>query len=301
MRILSALISGACRSLKSWKGVLIIWFITLLLVTLIASPVKNVMQHGLGRSMVTEQLADGFDFDIMSDLNATMGGLSSYLTTGFFLVLLTGFLINIFLSGGLFNSLRSSENKFSAAEFFRSAGRYFWSFLFISLIIYAIILFLMFLIVGITVIIAGESGDFSEAAPYKVSIITGSVFLLFLMILLLVADYARAWQVAREKSACFSAIGFGFSQTFKRFWSSFPLMIIVILMQVLFGWLVLKIIPGWRPGNAGGVIFLFLSSQFLFFLKIILKTWRYGSVTALMEKNNPPFIPEKQTNLIPNL
>jgi hypothetical protein len=298
MKILRALISGTCRSLKSWKGVLIIWFFTLMLVTLIASPVRNVMQHGMGRSLATEQLTNGFDFDIMSDLNATMGGLSSYLTTGFFLVLLTGFLMNIFFSGGLFNSLKCSEKKFSAAEFFMSGVKNFWSFLVISLIIYAIILCLIFLIVGIPVIITSGSGDFSEAAPYRVSVITGSIFLLFLMILLLVADYARAWQVTREKNTCFRAIGFGFCQTFKRLWSSLPMMIILILVQVLFGWLVLKIIPGWRPGNIEGILLLFLSSQFLFFFKILLKTWRYGSVTALMEKNNPASQPENQSNHI---
>ncbi len=298
MKVLSALISGTCRSLKSWRGVLIIWFFTLLLITLIASPVKSVLQHGLGRSMAAEQLAEGFDLDIMSDLFATMGGFISYLTNGFFLVLLTGFLMNVFFSGGLFNSLKSSENKFSTSEFFRSGARNFWSFLVISIIIYAIILLLMFIIIGIPVIISRGSGSASEAAPSRISVITGSIFLVFLIILFLVADYARAWQAAREESACFSALGFGFRQTFKRFWSSFPLMIVLILFQVMFLWVVLKIIPGWKTGNTGTVLLLFLSSQILFFLKILLKTWRYGSVTALMEKNNPASQAENQTNHI---
>jgi hypothetical protein len=285
MKIISALISGTCRSLKAWKGILVIWFFTLLLVTLIASPLKSVVQNGIGKSMAAEQLTDGIDFDVISDLGAAMGGLGTYLTTGLLLIIFTGLLMNIFFSGGLFNSLRASENRVSAAEFFRSSGKNFWSFLVISVVIDLIILILLVMTVMIPVAALTISSNESESALYSISVIAGSIFLLLLMILLLVADYARAWQVVHDKNACFRALGFGFSQTFKSFWSSFPLMIILIAVQVLFGWLVLKVIPGWKPGTSGGVMLLFLSSQLLFLFKIVLKAWRYGSVTALMEKN----------------
>jgi hypothetical protein len=105
-------------------------------------------------------------------------------------------------------------------------------------------------------------------------------------IIILVADYARAWQVTNESNACFRAIGFGFSQTFRTFLSSYPLMIILLTVQLLYGWLVLSILPGLKPLTGGGVLQLFLLSQFLFFIKILLKAWRYGSVTSMMEQNS---------------
>jgi hypothetical protein len=103
--------------------------------------------------------------------------------------------------------------------------------------------------------------------------------------MLLVADYARAWQVTCEKPSCFKAIGFGFSNTFSNFRASYPLMLVILSVQILFFILVFTTIPGWRPVSAAGIIFLFLLSQILFFIKVFLKVWRYGSVTALMEQN----------------
>jgi hypothetical protein len=96
-----------------------------------------------------------------------------------------------------------------------------------------------------------------------------------------------------DRNVCFKAIGFGFSQTFKTFLSSFPLMIILLVVQLSFGWLVLKILPGIRPATGGGVFHMFLLSQILFFLKIMLKIWRYGSVTVLMAVNSPEKAPEQ--------
>jgi hypothetical protein len=105
-------------------------------------------------------------------------------------------------------------------------------------------------------------------------------------IIFLVADYARAWQASRTQSACFKALGFGFSQTFRTFFSSFVLMIMMILFQALLGWVVLKLIAGYTPVTGGRVFLLFAVSQLLFVFKIFLKAMRYGSVTSLMEQNS---------------
>ena len=155
---------------------------------------------------------------------------------------------------------------------------------------------MIIIIIGILTIIlplsiVSQSDKSPEGALFKTGLIVISIFFLLLTILLLVADYARAWQVSKERNVCFKAIGFGFSQTFKTFLSSFPLMIILLVVQLTFGWLVLKILPGMRPATGGGVFLLFLLSQILFFLKIMLRIWRYGSFTSLMEikslKENP--------------
>jgi formate-dependent nitrite reductase membrane component NrfD len=149
-----------------------------------------------------------------------------------------------------------------------------------------IILLMAILIIVLPVSIASRSESSPDGCAFKTAIIVISFFLMVLTLLLLVADYARAWQASNDNNACFKAIGFGFRQTFRTFFSSYTLMLILFVFQGLYGWLVLSILPGMKPVNEGGIIILFLISQLFFFFKILLKTWRYGSVTMLMELDN---------------
>lgn len=293
MKILHSIKSAALRTMNLWKGALIIWFLSLLLVSMLAMPIKGALNSGFGKSMITEKLADGLNFEVFADMGAAFRSIMSFFSVGLFMTILVGFILNAFFTGGVFERLKESSGKFSAGEFFRASAKNFWSFLVISLIISLIILVLAFLIIGIPLSIVGQSDSSPEGALFQTGLIVLSIFFLLLTVLLLVADYARAWQVTMDRNVCFKAIGFGFSQTFKTFLSSFPLMIILLVVQLSFGWLVLKILPGIRPATGGGVFHMFLLSQILFFLKIMLKIWRYGSVTVLMAVNSPEKAPEQ--------
>lgn len=286
MKILHSIKSAALRTMNLWKGALIIWFLSLLLVSMLAMPIKGALNSGFGKSMITEKLADGLNFEVFADMGAAFRSIMSFFSVGLFMAILVGFILNAFFTGGVFERLKESSGKFSAGEFFRASAKNFWSFLVISLIISLIILVLAFLIIGIPLSIVGQSDSSPEGALFQTGLIVLSIFFLLLTVLLLVADYARAWQVTMDRNVCFKAIGFGFSQTFKTFLSSFPLMIILLVVQLSFGWLVLKILPGIRPATGAGVFLLFLLSQILFFLKIMLKIWRYGSVTSLRKINS---------------
>jgi hypothetical protein len=61
-------------------------------------------------------------------------------------------------------------------------------------------------------------------------------------------------------------------------------MLLVVIIQLLFGWLVLEILPSWHPSTGGGIVVLFLVSQLLFIIKIMFRTLRYASVTSLMQQ-----------------
>ena len=283
MKIYESVKAGILSSARSWKGILIIWFYYLVIVSLLAFPMKGALGTGLGSSMITEMLRKGINIEVFADLEAGLRSLISYFTNGFLIILFIGCVVNSFLTGGLFNSLKRSSGTFSASEFFRASAKNFWPFLVISTTICLIVLVLAILIIVIPVSLVSNADITTEGAAFKTGVISASLFLLILIILLLAADYARAWQVVHDRSAGFKALGFGFSRTFRTFSSSYPLMIILVVIQLLYGWLVLSTLPEIEPGSEGGIILLFLLSQFMFIIKIFLKVWRYGSVTWMSE------------------
>jgi hypothetical protein len=285
MRILNPIISGAVSSIKSIKGILAIWISTLLLVALVVLPMKTSIISALGRSMVTEKLKDGINMDVFTDLGTNMTTILSGFTTGFFLIILFGILLNVFFNGGLFSTLRSSEEKYSSSKFFRGSGINFWPFLLITGIISLIILILSVVIFVVAFGIAGSSDTSPEGTRLRAGIISAIIVIAILPIFLLVADYARVWQVTSSKSSGFKAIGVGFKQTFKYFFSSYPVMFINMAVQLLFSWFMVKFILGMGPQTGGGIFLLFLFSQCLFIIKILLRVWRYGSVTTMYEKH----------------
>jgi hypothetical protein len=197
-----------------------------------------------------------------------------------------GFLLNVFFNGGLFTTLRNQEEKYSSSQFFRGAGTRFWSFLLISVIMSLIILLLLIISFTIPSLITGNPDSRPEGASYKAAIMGGIIFLVILPVFLLVADYARIWQVSVPKSDGFKAIGVGFKQTFRHLFSSYPVMLFNILIQALFAWFVLKFISGKGPQTGGGIFLLFLLSQFFYIIRICLRVWRYGSVTAMYEQHH---------------
>lgn len=284
MKVLNAVLNGTVRSVRSWKGVLITWFLSLLLVSMLTIPLKGSLISGFGNSMITGLFTNGLNIEAFVDLGSGLKSLLSSFSSGFFFLIFVVFLMNAFLTGGLFDSLRLSSGKFSSSEFFRTAANNFWSFFIITLIVTTMIIFLTIIIIIVPFSIIGQAESVPEKAIYNTILVCGSLLIILILILLLVADYARAWQVANLRPACFSAIGFGFRQAFSTFLSSFTLMIILVAVQILFGCLVMKILTVWRPGSGGGVFLLFLMSQILFIIKILLRAWRYGSVTSLMEQ-----------------
>lgn len=287
MKIFKALGSGCHRSLKAWKGILIFWFISLSLAAIIALPMKSAMKTGFGQSTITGKLMNGIDIEALSDLGTVYNSLVHYFSSGLLLLLLLWLLINAFITGGLFNSLKSNEERFSTGEFFKASASNFLPFLGITLIMSTILIFLALILVVLPFRGVFSSKNPNESVPWLIMYISVLLYILISQIFVLVADYARAWQVKNEKSACFHALGFGFSRTFRRFLSSFPMMVIIWIIQALFVFLVLKVIGNWKPVSGIGIIGLFLLSQFLFYMRLSLKVWRYGSVTSLKEMNDP--------------
>lgn len=284
MKIFSSLETGFYRALKSRKGVLIAWLTMFLLVLVFIYPLRGSLSSAFGSSMITEKLAHGFDIEVFADLGPALGSLISFITSGFILVYLVGFVVNAFLTAGLFGSVTKGNGKFSAQEFFRVGSKNFWPFIIISLIITIIIIFTTGILIVVPIAITSMSDAMPEKTRIAVVIASGALILLLMPIFLLIADYSRAWKASHENESCFRAIGFGFSHTFSKFWSSYIMMVLLIVAQIVLGIFILLFLPAWKPVTGGGVFLLFFISQLLLLTRLLLKTWRYASVTSFMEK-----------------
>jgi len=292
MKFFKALVSGAIRSIKAYKGVIIIWFVYLLFVSMLTIPLKGSLKAGFGSSMITELLKNGINIEVFSDLEVHLESMTSYLSSGILFLLFLTILMNAFLGGGLFNSLKGGDTNLTVSEFFRSSARYFWSFLVVTVLVSLMMIFLGIFIIGIPFGIAFGGSNSPGTSSFPILFIGIIIYLIVLLSLLLVADYARAWLVTREKLSCFKALGFGFSRTFGFYLSSFPMMLILVVIIMLFAWLSMRLIGLWIPATGAGALLLFIVSQVLFFGKLLLKAWRYGSVSALMEMH--PLKPAKE-------
>jgi hypothetical protein len=284
MTIINHILSGADRSARSWKWILAAWFITFVLVAMVVYPFRSGIMNMFGQSMITEELEKGFNIDVLANTGTGIALIRSFLTSGIILIMIAGFLMNIFLSGGFFNVLRLKESETTVRGFFGASSSNFWSFLVISVLVRLMISLISFLLIGLPLIIFASDG--SSANVVKIIMIMGGIFFLILPVFLLVTDYARAWQAASVKKDAIRALGNGFRYTFRYFFSSWLMMFWIILVQTLFTILAFVVIARMKPDTGFGIFLLFLLAQVMFIIKIYLRTWRYAIITSKFEDHS---------------
>jgi hypothetical protein len=284
MNLIDHILSGAVRSARSWKWILVSWFITFLMIAMVVYPFRSGIINILGSSMITEKLRDGFDIDVLANTGTGLSLIRSFLTTGILVLIITSFLLNIFLSGGFFSVIRVKESGAVNRGFFGASASNFWSFLVVSVLVRLMINIISFLIIGLPLIILASGGSAGDVP--KILMITGSILFIILPVFLLITDYARAWQASSPKKDAIRALGNGFRYTFRYFFSSWLMMFFIVAIQVLFTVFTFILISGMKTDTGIGIILMFLLSQMLFIVKIYLRTWRYGIITSKFEAHS---------------
>ncbi|MEE4115557.1 MAG: hypothetical protein V2I37_05280 [Marinilabiliaceae bacterium] len=279
MKLIRAITNGSGRAVRSIKPVLIIWLVTLFAISLLAGPLKSALISATGSSNATSMIADGFSIDFWTGLIPVSTASLSGLLKGVLVLLVFYIFIGVFLNGGLFDSLKANVCGYPLKEFFRASAANFLSFLVVTIMVILMILLTVALVIGLPLLIV-RGGDGGEAVMTKVMNIMRIVLLLVLPVLLLVADYARAWLSGSEEKKAFKALGYGFKATFNSFISSYIFMLLMVVIQGVFAYLA-SMIMNIYPSGGGGLFLFFLLTQALVIIRIFLRALRYGGVTTL--------------------
>ncbi len=284
MNIKNSLLSGIRRAVQSWKGILIAWLCYVIPVLLLVIPLRGALQSAFGESMITDNLAGRYDFYVFSDLGPVLKNIIASASSGFMVVFLVLFLLNAFVTGGLFEGLKKENMKAPVSDFFSAASINFTAFLIITILVSLAFLLFVVAVALIFAVIINTSGSGSEKVSFLLQASSLPAIFIMLPVFMLVADNSRVIRISDTRMSGFRSLAAGLEFTFKRFWSSYFAILVILIFQFVFGAAAMYLISTWKPVTWQGVFLLFIVSHTLFYLRLLLKTWRYGTVTALMDK-----------------
>ncbi|HSO77929.1 MAG TPA: hypothetical protein VLQ76_05130 [Bacteroidales bacterium] len=280
MRLFSVLKKGACKTAGSYKLLITMWVITIVMILLVAMPLKLGLKTVFSKSFATDRLLDGFDIGLVGDMGPAFGNLLGSATYSGFFLLITGFLLYTFFAGGLFACYTTAYGSFKVSAFLKSSAHHFLTFLGIGIIVLLMIVVWTLVIIGIPAVITGTVAN----DPFKVmtvSRVMTIVWALGLPLWFLVADRARIWVATNGIRRVFRAIGAGFSSLRVRFNVSYLAVLIVFIANLALLGLVFAFTAGALPENGILISLFFIATQALFVLRIFLKAWRYATVSEL--------------------
>jgi hypothetical protein len=277
MALLRTLGKGAATAASSWKLILLMWIVTLVMILFVSVPLKSFLVNIFGNSMAVERFADGFDMGLAGDIGKPFVSLLSAVSLGGLLLLVAGFFLYTFFAGGLFASYATAWGRLKVNAFIRESARNFLPFLKIALLMVLIIAIWTFIVVGLPAIGTMTLFKGSTIGTYLIYVFY-AIWLLGMPVWLFVGDASRRWVAATGSGQALRALGAGFRALAERFWLSYGIVLVILLLNIVFLFLSLWFMA-WSVPSKGWMIFLFfLATQALFITRLFMKAWRYASV-----------------------
>jgi hypothetical protein len=200
MSILQAWSSGFRRGLAEPKMTVLLYVLNFLLAIPLALACRAVLSDGLGSSMAPSNLMPGLDYTVWQDFSNVHGQELSAIIGQLSWIILLSMLLNTFLSGGILSELCAERKKFSASSFFAGCGNFFFRFFRLFLIFGVLLFVTAFLLMGILVaaVDALTENSTSEITEVWVGVIAAVIFLIPVVLLLMIADYAKVSVVVHD-------------------------------------------------------------------------------------------------------
>lgn len=277
MTLLRTLRKGAAAAATSYKLILLMWVITLVMIMFVSVPLKSLLVNIFGNSMTVERFADGFDLGLAGDMGKPLLNLISAASIGGLLLMAAGFFLYTFFAGGLFASYSRAWGTLKTNAFIRESARHFLPFLKIALLMILILAGWTFIVVGLPVIVTMTLLKGSTVGPFLIWIFS-AIWLLGMPVWLFVSDASRRWVAATGSGQALRAVGAGFRALAERFWLSYSIVLVIMILNIIFIFLSMWFAAWSVPSNGWMIFLLFLATQALFITRLFMKAWRYASV-----------------------
>jgi hypothetical protein len=277
MALLRILSRGAAAAASSYKLIMLMWIVTLVMILFVSVPLKSFLVNIFGNSMTVERFADGFDLGLAGDLGKPFVNLISAVSLGGLLLLAGGFFLYTFFAGGLFASYTTAWGGLKVNAFIRESARNFLPFLKIAILMWLITGVWTFIVIGIPMIAAMAASKGSTPGSNIIYLFYG-IWLLGLPVWLFVADASRRWVASTGSGKVFRALGAGFRALAEKFWLSYGLVLVILVLNILFIFLSLWFTACSVPSNGWMIFLFFLATQALFIIRLFMKAWRYAAV-----------------------
>ncbi|MGB2960426.1 MAG: hypothetical protein WBG01_00540 [Bacteroidota bacterium] len=286
--IILALVKGIRRTVSFRSILTLLLLCNLALSVSLALTFHHTLSSAFGDSRASLALLAGFDSTVVTDLRrmhpaALPGFLQIVGVASLFYVFL-----NTFLAGGVISALRSSVRP-SLREFLVSCTRFFKRFfrLFLLTGSIALILATLFLALGGLLMSALYRVATSETVLFLGAGSVGAVILGTILLLVMIADYAKIGIVSRNSHAITGALIMSLRFILRNPGSTLGLQTLFLLITFFLATVHALFWTSQQSDSTPILIAVFLLHQLFIFVRIAVRVFAFGAESALFEALQP--------------
>lgn len=247
MNVVSIFTFALKRATAERRMLVLLYVINVIVAAVLALAFRSVLISGFGFTMATSELMQGLNFNTFQEFMLKHGAEVGVIFSQIGWYALLYIIINTLLAGGILATLREKETRFTVREFFAGCVTYFFRFfrLFLLFGILLILLAVIWMVVLGALFSAVTAGGSSEV-PYIVwTVVTVILFFVPLMVLLVIADYAKVGTVLSNTHAMVRAAWRSAKFVFRNFLKVMSLHLLMLLVPIalfiIYVWLDLSI------------------------------------------------------------
>ena len=277
MNIPKAYIGGFQQSLRSPRMILILYAVNILTALILALPFMNALKEGFGNSGIVENLVNGFDYTTFSNFMYYSGKGVLAIISGIKWLVLTYFIVSIFLTGGIIRTL--NKEKFTTSTFFAGSAYNFFRFLGLSFIMILVqIIFALIVYVPMGLIIKSLIPSVSsEITLYYIFFFFFILHLLLFLFISMIGDYAKFYLVLEDSFNIFKGFWKAVKYVFSHFLKTYVLYLILLFLPAVIMYLYIYLEKDIKMATGIGILIVFLLQQAFILLRVVLRVWVLSS------------------------